>query len=103
MENYEIDWEDPSQQLLIDKNTKYLLNGCKCKKGCGTKKGGCKQEERLCGPGCTCINCTNIQSMENTGMGIKSSESSSENDSEEEIETEIITETGSFMDDFIII
>lgn len=62
---------------------------------------GCRQEERQCEPGCICVNCTNVPTIEMENIDYESCESSSE--SEEEIETEIITETNSFMDDLLII
>ena len=62
--DYEIDWEDPSLQMIIEKNTSHLLKGCKGKKGCGSKKCGCRQEERQCGPGCICVNCKNVPTIE---------------------------------------
>ena len=36
--DYEIDWEDPSLQMIIENNTSHLLKGCKSKKGCGSRK-----------------------------------------------------------------
>ena len=98
--HYEIDCKDPSLQMVIEK-TYHLLEGCKCKKGCGSKKCGCRQEERRCGPSCICVNCTNIQTVEMESIDYESCESSLE--SEEKNETEIITETNSFLDDLLII
>ena len=37
----------------------YILNGCKCKTGCVTKRCRCKKDGVTCGPGCNCLNCKN--------------------------------------------
>ena len=37
-----------------------FTRGCKCKSGCRTKRCGCKQNGKQCGPGCRCLNCENV-------------------------------------------
>ena len=52
----EIVWE--AEEKAKDR-VDYILNGCKCKTGCRSKRCKCKKKERMCGPGCQCINCVN--------------------------------------------
>ena len=39
-----------------------LLQGCRCKKGCCTKRCSCFKADVKCGPGCRCTNCENLPS-----------------------------------------
>ena len=36
-----------------------VLNGCKCKTGCSTRRCKCNKSSKRCGPGCRCIGCSN--------------------------------------------
>lgn len=74
------------------------MHGCKCKKGCSSSRCGCKKKLSYCGPGCYCINCTNIGS--NTQI-IESESSESDSDSDDNLEVELITDTDFIYDDFM--
>ena len=55
----QVDWE---VQANIDKAKaclEFVLAGCKCRTGCSTRRCSCKKNDRMCGPSCNCINCTN--------------------------------------------
>ena len=94
-DEYEIDWEDPTKTSKIKSNMDFLLSGCKCKKGCKTRKCGCKKAGKVCGPGCVCSGCGNFQTdqpMEDN-MQEDSDESDCTTESgEENVETEVISD-----------
>jgi len=55
----QVDWE---VQANIDKAKaclEFVLTACKCRTGCLTCRCSCKKNDRMCGPSCNCINCTN--------------------------------------------
>ena len=104
---YSIDWEDPAEMKKVEGNIKYLLRGCAYKTGCPTTRCGCKKGD-ICGPGCTCNNCTNHQESRDFHAGndqadgiqtvnnsVSTSEDEAESNDEEYMETEVIT------DDFV--
>ena len=75
-----------------------MINGCKCKKGCGTLKCGCKKKNILCGPGCYCSNCSNV-AVQQSGNSSDEEESDSEGETDnEELETELITDSDFILD-----
>lgn len=43
----------------VQNTLEYVLNGCKCKTGCNTRRCKCKKAEKECGPGCQCTGCSN--------------------------------------------
>ena len=44
----------------VTNKVKWITCGCKCKKGC-TGRCGCHRAGHKCGPGCSCVNCTNTE------------------------------------------
>ena len=56
----EIEWETPENQAKTRERVQHVLNGCKCKTGCTTKRCKCKRQLQGCGPGCHCLNCQNM-------------------------------------------
>ena len=56
----EVEWEVPENIQKAKKSLDFMLKGCKCKGGCSTRRCSCKRSEKICGPSCQCINCTNI-------------------------------------------
>ena len=46
--------EDVRQRLAL------IRKRCACKTGCRTGHCGCTKRERECGPGCSCVNCSNL-------------------------------------------
>ena len=40
-----------------------LIQGCKCKTGCNSKRCKCTKTGLQCGPSCQCANCKNIKSF----------------------------------------
>ena len=56
-------WDTDVNVQVINEKVKRLTSGCKCKKGC-TGRCGCRKAGHECGPGCSCINCTNKQIIE---------------------------------------
>ena len=101
---YTTDWEAPEVKDKIKSNIDFLTNGCSCKKGCKTRGCGCRKRSVICGPGCLCHGCTNvnIQQKENlpeADEGTSSTSSSdletddhSISDNDEHQEEEIITD-----------
>ena len=84
-----------------------MLRGCACKIGCSTQDVAAKKRD-ICGPGCTCNNCTNHQESRDFHAGndqadgiqtvktsVSTSEDKAESNDEEYMETEVIT------DDFV--
>ena len=51
-------WDAEQNIQNIIQKVKVLTTGCKCKKGCKGRC-GCRRAGRECGPGCSCIHCTN--------------------------------------------
>ena len=61
---YTIDWEAAEVQQKIKRNIEFLTKGCSCLKGCKTLRCGCKKRQKICGPGCLCQGCQNIETSE---------------------------------------
>ena len=56
-------------QTKAKERIEFVLKGCKCKTGCTSKRCKCKKSERMCGPGCQCLNCLNTSThQENKGL-----------------------------------
>lgn len=55
-----VDWEsDENRQAIRDRVT-FLVRGCACKQSkCINNKCSCHKNQKLCGPGCSCIGCHN--------------------------------------------
>lgn len=64
----EIVWETETSKEKVKDRLDYILNGCKCKTGCRSKRCKCKKAGRVCGPGCQCINCSNTDHCRRGGM-----------------------------------
>lgn len=58
----EVIWDTHENIIHADQQVQFILSGCKCKAGCGTRRCKCKKEGRTCGAGCQCIHCTNSAS-----------------------------------------
>ena len=56
----EVIWEVPENIAKVQQRIQYTFSGCKCKKGCGTRRCKCIKEGKKCGPGCRCLLCTNV-------------------------------------------
>jgi len=65
MENEELKvvWESPENLQQVQRTVEYLMQGCKCKTGCITRRCKCKKQTIQCGPSCHCINCNNTPSF----------------------------------------
>ena len=50
----------PENIAKVQQRIQYTFSGCKCKKGCGTRRCKCIKEGKKCGPGCRCLLCTNV-------------------------------------------
>jgi len=100
---YAIDWEEEEVQKSIQHQIDFLLKGCGCKKGCTTLSCGCRKK-KICGPGCLCQGCTNLQQNSNSVVNIvddvhsssssdsNGSDSDSDNYSDDNLVTEVITD-----------
>ena len=55
----QVKWETAENIAEVNQRVNFILSGCKCKTGCGTKRCKCKKANRSCGPGCQCIHCIN--------------------------------------------
>lgn len=56
----EIVWEEEEHLRKAKERIDYVLNGCKCKTGCGTNRCKCRKGGKKCGPGCQCMSCANL-------------------------------------------
>ena len=52
-------WEIPENVEKAKASLNFVMSGCKCKTGCSTRRCSCKSKDRICGPSCQFINCTN--------------------------------------------
>ena len=65
----EVLWDTLENQTKAKERIEFVLKGCKCKTGCTSKRCECKKSERMCGPGCQCLNCLNTSTHhENKGL-----------------------------------
>lgn len=53
-------WDSNENMAMIQERVSQLLNGCKCKTGCKTRRCSCRKSNRNCGEGCECSNCCNV-------------------------------------------
>ena len=58
-DNVHVIWDTPENLAKVRQRVEYLTRGCKCKTGCKNRICKCKKRGVDCGPGCSCINCTN--------------------------------------------
>ena len=63
-------WEVPRNIERAKASMSFIMTGCKCKTGCSTRRCSCQHKERICGPNCQCINCTNTTITQTTDVGI---------------------------------
>ena len=98
---YVYDWECPEVIIKVTDTIKFLTKGCSCKKGCKTNQCGCRKNYNVCGPGCQCLGCTNVEPTNAQSSPQSAPENSPETDSESEessgeslvsLETEIVTD-----------
>ena len=55
-----VDWESDKNRRVIRDRVSFLMKGCTCKQSkCSNNKCSCHKNNRLCGPGCSCIGCHN--------------------------------------------
>lgn len=55
-----VDWESDKNKRAIRDRVSFLMKGCTCKQSkCSTNQCSCHKNNRLCGPGCSCIGCHN--------------------------------------------
>ncbi|XP_071949801.1 uncharacterized protein [Antedon mediterranea] len=55
-----ITWDSEENMKKVRESVRYPKNGCKCKTGCITGRCACIKRKQQCGPGCTCVNCKNL-------------------------------------------
>ena len=60
-ETVTVEWESEENKVKIRTRVAFLTHGCGCKTGCTTKRCKCKKEGHLCGPGCVCTHCQNLE------------------------------------------
>ena len=54
-------WDTSDNMQKVKDRVRLLMNGCGCKSGCMTGRCGCKKRGSVCGAGCRCVNCENIE------------------------------------------
>ena len=59
-------WDVPENIQKVKERVEYVLSGCKCKTGCGTRRCKCRKSGRSCGPGCQCHGCVNVPNSPET-------------------------------------
>ena len=63
------DWDSEENIRAIKARVDFLLKGCGCKKSkCATGQCKCFKAGHVCGPGCHCVNCTNKEAINPTGI-----------------------------------
>ena len=82
-------WDSPENIIEIQANVLYLTRGCGCKKSkCKTNVCKCKKADppRICGPGCSCVDCenVNVSVVEDDNSEYSDSDIDSENSEGEE-------------------
>ncbi len=82
-EEWEVLWDTHENITQAQQKVDAVLNGCRCRTGCHTRRCSCRKHNNCCGPGCRCIGCDNT---------MPTSEEK-ENEAEDEIEIEDLTET----------
>lgn len=58
-EELQVKWEVSENTEKAKASLEFILNGCKCKTICSTKRCSCRKTNRVCRPSCECLNCTN--------------------------------------------
>ena len=56
----EVVWDTPENIRKVQERIAHVLEGCKCRTGCTTKRCQCQKNNKYCGPGCQCLNCNNM-------------------------------------------
>ena len=54
-------WDTPENMKKVKDRVRLLMNGCGCKSGCRTGRCGCRKRGSVCGAGCRCMNCENVE------------------------------------------
>ena len=60
----QFDWDSAENMSKIKERVAFLMKGCGCKTGCLGGRCKCKSHSKLCGPGCKCVNCKNLENVE---------------------------------------
>ena len=104
----EVLWDTLENQTKAKERIEFVLQGCKCKTGCTSKRCKCKKSEHMCGTGCQCLNCLNTSTHqenkdldEDHQMVVDSQEDSWESDDyveESDDDLEIDDEVDEIMD-----
>ena len=68
----EVIWEVPENVSKVQARLDFAFSGCKCKTGCTTRRCKCLKQGKTCGPGCQCLNCRNLPSIENQSHTVES-------------------------------
>ena len=78
-------WETDENIKKSAKRFEYVMSGCKCKKGCWTRRCKCRKTGMKCGPGCRCTGCGNVgeEAVEVSEMEVSEME---EDENREEVE-----------------
>ena len=80
-------WDTEENMTKIKSNVLYLTRGCACAKSkCLTRLCKCKKENRICGPGCRCKHCENIESSMDKELSDDELDTSDEEHSDTESE-----------------
>ena len=57
---YSVQYDTEEHVLIVRQRVSKYTRGCNCKSGCNTKTCGCLKSGQQYGPGCRCVNCSNI-------------------------------------------
>lgn len=52
-------WDTPENVEKVKNTLEHVLNGCRCRTGCTTRRCRCMKAAKNCGPGCQCVGCAN--------------------------------------------
>ena len=89
-------WEVADNILKSQQKISYVLNGCACKTGCKIRQCKCKKNDTICGPGCHCVNCSNLLTVGCTSTCMPQDEY---NDEDEEFEKHDSVEQNELIED----
>lgn len=80
----EVEWDSPENLSQINQNVEFLTRGCGCKKsGCVNNRCKCVKNGNVCGPGCTCVNCMNTASQQDSQDQSNNDDSDSDSEGSE--------------------
>lgn len=54
-------WDSETNFQQVEQTINWYTKGCACRTGCSTNRCKCRKSKMICGPGCKCFSCQNIE------------------------------------------